>query len=61
MLPDENFAMKYDISDKAGKYVHAIVKDAKKADAVYLATDPDREGESISWHVAEVIKRKESS
>ncbi|WP_392506239.1 type I DNA topoisomerase [Rickettsia sp. 2024-CO-Wats] len=58
VLPDENFAMKYDISDKAGKYVDAIVKDAKKADAVYLATDPDREGESISWHVAEVIKEK---
>ncbi|WP_016916640.1 type I DNA topoisomerase [Rickettsia honei] len=58
VLPDENFAMKYDISDKAGKYVDAIIKDAKKADAVYLATDPDREGESISWHVAEVIKEK---
>ncbi|AFC71399.1 type I DNA topoisomerase [Rickettsia australis] len=56
VLPDENFAMKYGISDKASKYVDAIVKDAKKADAVYLATDPDREGESISWHVAEVIK-----
>ncbi|MEG8230167.1 type I DNA topoisomerase [Candidatus Rickettsia tasmanensis] len=58
VLPDENFAMKYGISDKAGKYVDALVKDAKKADAVYLATDPDREGESISWHVAEVIKEK---
>ena len=58
VLPDENFAMKYDISDKAGKYVDAIVKEAKKAEAVYLATDPDREGESISWHVAEVIKEK---
>ncbi|WP_341786872.1 type I DNA topoisomerase [Rickettsia endosymbiont of Cantharis rufa] len=58
VLPDENFAMKYDISDKAGKYVDAIVKDAKKADAVYLATDPDREGEAISWHVTEVIKAK---
>lgn len=56
VLPDENFSMKYDISDKAGKYVDAIIKDAKKADEVYLATDPDREGESISWHVAEVIK-----
>ena len=58
VLPDENFAIKYDISDKASKYVDAIVKDAKKADAVYLATDPDREGESISWHIAEVIKEK---
>lgn len=58
VLPDENFSMKYDISDKADKYVDAITKDAKKAEAVYLATDPDREGEAISWHVAEVIKEK---
>lgn len=58
VIPDENFSMKYDISEKAGKYVDAIIKDAKKAESVYLATDPDREGESISWHIAEVIKEK---
>ncbi len=58
VLPDENFDMKYIISDKAKKYVDAITKDAEKAKIVYLATDPDREGESISWHVAEVIKEK---
>ncbi|ADE29844.1 type I DNA topoisomerase [Rickettsia prowazekii] len=58
VLPDKNFLMEYDISDKAGKYVDAIVKEARKAEVVYLATDPDREGESISWHVAEVIKEK---
>jgi DNA topoisomerase-1 len=58
VLPDQDFSMKYDIPEKASKYVEAILKDAKKAQAVYLATDPDREGESISWHVAEIIKEK---
>ncbi|MDC0864596.1 type I DNA topoisomerase [Rickettsiaceae bacterium] len=58
VLPDEDFAMKYEISDKANKYVSEILKSAKKADEVYLATDPDREGEAISWHVIEVLKEK---
>ena len=58
VLPDEDFAMKYIISEKAEKYVAAITKDAAKAEAIYLATDPDREGEAISWHVAEIIKEK---
>lgn len=58
VLPDEDFSMKYEISDKSTKYVNEIVKLAKSADEVYLATDPDREGEAISWHVAEVLKEK---
>ncbi|MFU7500158.1 MAG: type I DNA topoisomerase [Candidatus Tisiphia sp.] len=58
VLPNEDFAMKYIISDKAEKYVEAITKDAAKAEMVYLATDRDREGESIAWHVAEIIKEK---
>lgn len=58
VLPDEDFAMKYIISDKAEKYVAAITKDAARAEMIYLATDPDREGEAISWHVAEIIKEK---
>ncbi|MFP3018160.1 MAG: type I DNA topoisomerase [Candidatus Tisiphia sp.] len=58
VLPDEDFAMKYIISDKAEKYVEVITKDAAKAEMVYLATDRDREGESIAWHVAEIIKEK---
>ncbi len=58
VLPDEGFAMKYEISDKSSKYVNEIIKFAKQADEVYLATDPDREGESISWHVAEVLREK---
>ncbi|WP_425362551.1 type I DNA topoisomerase [Candidatus Tisiphia endosymbiont of Hybos culiciformis] len=60
VLPNENFAMKYVISDKAEKYVEAITKDAAKAEMVYLATDRDREGEAIAWHVAEIIKEKNS-
>lgn len=58
VLPDEGFAMKYEISDKSSKYINEIIKLAKQADEVYLATDPDREGESISWHVAEVLREK---
>ncbi len=58
VLPNEDFSMKYVISDKAEKYVEAITKDAAKAEMVYLATDRDREGEAIAWHVAEIIKEK---
>ncbi len=58
VLPDEDFAMKYEISSKSSKYVNEIFKYAKQCDEVYLATDPDREGESISWHIAEVLKQK---
>lgn len=58
VLPEQDFSMKYVISDKAKKYVSEITKAASKAESVYLATDPDREGESISWHVAEVIKEQ---
>ena len=56
VLPDQDFAMKYEISDKSKKHVSEIAKAAKSAEIVYLATDPDREGESIAWHVAQVLK-----
>lgn len=56
VLPEKDFAMKYEISDKSSKYVNEIIKSAKSASEIYLATDPDREGESISWHVMEVLK-----
>ncbi|MGC0371733.1 MAG: hypothetical protein DGJ47_000433 [Rickettsiaceae bacterium] len=58
VLPDDGFKMKYEIADKSSKHVSEIVKLAKKSDEVYLATDPDREGESISWHVAEILREK---
>lgn len=50
------FAMRYQILEKNEKHVQAIARALKKADALYLATDPDREGEAISWHLAELLK-----
>jgi len=54
--PDNGFAMRYDLIDKNEKHVDAIAKAAKGADDIFLATDPDREGEAISWHIAEILK-----
>lgn len=51
-----DFSMKYDLIEKNTKHVDAIAKAAKKAEALYLATDLDREGEAISWHVYEILK-----
>lgn len=56
--PDNNFAMRYDLIEKNQKHVEAIAKAAKAADDIYLATDPDREGEAISWHIAEILKER---
>jgi DNA topoisomerase-1 len=56
--PEHGFAMKYQLIHKNEKHVEKIVKAVKKASAVYLATDPDREGEAISWHVSEVLKER---
>lgn len=56
--PDNNFAMRYDLIEKNEKHVDAIVKAAKGADDIFLATDPDREGEAISWHIAEILKER---
>jgi len=56
VLPDEDFAMKWQLSDRADKNVRDIKAAVKKADAIYLATDPDREGEAISWHIQELLQ-----
>jgi DNA topoisomerase-1 len=56
--PDHDFAMKYQLIDKNSKHVDAIVKALRQADALYLATDPDREGEAISWHLLEILRQK---
>ena len=56
--PERGFAMRYDLIDKNEKHVDAIAKAAKGAEALYLATDPDREGEAISWHIAEILKER---
>ena len=54
--PDHDFAMKYDVIERNQKHVDAIEKAAKAADAIYLATDLDREGEAISWHISEILR-----
>jgi DNA topoisomerase-1 len=58
--PGNGFAMKYQIIEKNEKHVNAIVRALKGADALYLATDPDREGEAISWHLTELLKEKKA-
>ncbi len=56
--PDNDFAMQYEIVERNQKHVDLIAREMKKADALYLATDPDREGEAISWHLYELLKQK---
>src|SRR5476651_1883574 len=56
--PENHFSMKYEAIEKSAKHFAAIVTAMKKADALYLATDPDREGEAISWHIYELLKEK---
>src|SRR5690606_32698857 len=58
--PDKHFAMHYELIEKNEKHVAAIASAMKKADALYLATDPDREGEAISWHVYTILKTKKA-
>ncbi len=58
--PDEDFAMTYEISDKSIKHVRDIAEAMKQAKHVYLATDPDREGEAISWHIVEAMRARKA-
>jgi len=58
--PDEGFAMQWQVSADRSKQMKTITDEAQKADALILATDPDREGEAISWHLAEVLKGKKA-
>ena len=53
---ENHFEPKYIITPKAKKAVTALKKDAAKADSIVLATDPDREGEAIAWHISELFK-----
>ncbi len=55
---EHDFAMKYQPIEKNEKHFDAIAKAMKSADALFLATDPDREGEAISWHLCELLKEK---
>ena len=54
--PGNDFAMKYQVIERNDKHVKAITAKLKNAEALYLATDPDREGEAISWHLYELLK-----
>ena len=56
--PDEDFAMDWQLGDRAAKPVKDILSAAKGADSIYLATDPDREGEAISWHLQQLLAEK---
>ena len=56
--PDHEYSMKYQVIDRNEQHVNAIAKALRKADALFLATDPDREGEAISWHLYELLNER---
>jgi DNA topoisomerase-1 len=58
--PDEDFAMDWEVDSASQKRVDAIAKAVTKGGKLYLATDPDREGEAISWHVLDILSRKKA-
>src|SRR6478736_5462500 len=58
--PEDNFRMKYELIDRNAKHVDAIARAVKDADTVLLATDPDREGEAIAWHLSEILKSRKA-
>jgi DNA topoisomerase I len=58
VLPDADFAMSWEVDGKSEKHVKTIVQAVRNADRLFLATDPDREGEAISWHVREVLNAR---
>jgi DNA topoisomerase-1 len=55
---EHGYTMQYEIIDRNSKHVDAIAKAVKTADEILLATDPDREGEAIAWHIAEILEKK---
>src|SRR6478736_546890 len=56
--PEDNFRMKYELIERNAKHVDAITRAVKDVDIVLLATDPDREGEAIAWHLSEILKSR---
>ena len=59
--PENGFSMRYALVEKNKKHVDAIARAAEDADVVLLATDPDREGEAIAWHLSEILKGKKGA
>ncbi|MGK2871323.1 MAG: type I DNA topoisomerase [Alphaproteobacteria bacterium] len=60
VLPDDDFSMIWEVGERSKKQLNEIIQAAKSADSLILATDPDREGEAISWHVLQVLKDKKA-
>ena len=58
--PDNGFKMNYEVVERNEKHINNIAKLLKKADTLYLATDPDREGEAISWHLYQLLQDRKS-
>jgi DNA topoisomerase I len=58
VLPDQDFVMSWEVDGKSEKHIKTILEAARNADRLFLATDPDREGEAISWHVREVLNSR---
>src|SRR5512137_477067 len=58
--PEDGFSMSWEVADRADKRLKEIAQAVKGADHLYLATDPDREGEAISWHVREVLRQRKA-
>src|SRR6201985_3865649 len=58
VLPDADFAMSWEVDGKSEKHLKTILEAVRGADRLFLATDPDREGEAISWHVSEVLNSR---
>jgi DNA topoisomerase-1 len=58
--PDQDFAMHWDVDTKSQKIIKEIAEAVKKADKLILATDPDREGEAISWHILQILEQKKA-
>jgi DNA topoisomerase-1 len=56
--PDDDFKMKYELIERNTKHVDAIAKAVKNSETILLATDPDREGEAIAWHLSEILKSR---
>ena len=56
--PDHGYAMKYQVLEKNERHVEAIAKSLRKSKALFLATDPDREGEAIAWHLKEILQSR---